>query len=132
MYYYIFLLFFFIRHLYEKHGTKVQSNQYSCEYGSNRTCNIWNSKSSSETEYKTHVVRDHAFRSSTAIPYRKTSDSKRPSDEWNFYSASQSLATVLNDPRRPRPVCFSSFKMFLYFYNNNTNTTLFIFINVLY
>ncbi|XP_050424790.1 vacuolar protein sorting-associated protein 54 isoform X2 [Adelges cooleyi] len=96
----------FERHLYEKHGTKVQSNQYSCEYGSNRTCNIWNSKSSSETEYKTHVVRDYAFRSSTAIPYRKTSDSKRPSDEWNFYSASQSLATVLNDPRRPRPKDF--------------------------
>lgn len=48
---------------------------------------------------------EHAFRSiSCVMPYRKTSDNKRPTDEWNFYSASQSLATVINDPRRPRSV----------------------------
>lgn len=92
--------------MYDAHSQK-KDGQYFCEYGANGTCCVRNDKSSNESIYKTHVVHDHAFRSVTCVmPYRKTSDSKRPADEWNFYSASQSLATVLNDPRRPRSVCY--------------------------
>lgn len=95
----------FYRHLYDAHSRKKDS-QYFCEYGNDGICNTWNGKIPNESDYKIHV-HDHAFRSIPCVmPYRKTSDSKRPTDEWNFYSASQSLATVLNDPRRSRSVCF--------------------------
>lgn len=81
--------------------SRRKDGQYFCEYGATRVC----CKKSNESDYKMHV-QNHAFQSSIrVVPYRKTSDNKRPTDEWNFYSASQSLATVLNDPRRPRSVC---------------------------
>lgn len=83
--------------------SRRKDGQYFCEYGDTRIC----CKKSNESDYKIHVVYNHAFQSVNCVkPYRKTSDNKRPTDEWNFYSASQSLATVLNDPRRPRTVCF--------------------------
>ncbi|XP_025412202.1 vacuolar protein sorting-associated protein 54 isoform X2 [Sipha flava] len=92
----------FQQHLFEVHSRKKDS-QYFCEYNSNGNCFMWNGKNSNESDYKKHIVHDHAFRSIPCLTtYRKTSDSKRPTNEWNFYSASQSLATVLNDPRRPR------------------------------
>lgn len=98
------------RHVCDVHSRR-KDGQYLCEYGTNGICFVWNDKISNESDYKSHVVHDHAFRSiPCVIPYRKTSDSRRPTDEWNFYSASQSLATVLNDPRRPRSV---------YLYYNN-------------
>lgn len=88
----------FERHLYDVHSRR-KDGQYFCEYGTTRVC----CKKSNESDYKIHVVHNHAFQSANCVvPYRKTSDNKRPTDEWNFYSASQSLATVLNDPRRPR------------------------------
>lgn len=100
-----FFLYFY-RHLFEVHSRR-KDGQYFCEYNANGICYKWNGKSSNESDYKKHIVHDHAFRSIPSLmPYRKTSDSKRPTDEWNFYSASQSLATVLNDPRRPRSVRF--------------------------
>lgn len=83
--------------------SRRKDGQYFCEYGATKIC----CKMSNESDYKIHVVHNHAFQSVNCVkPYRKTSDNKRPTDEWNFYSASQSLATVLNDPRRPRSVCF--------------------------
>lgn len=98
------------RHLCDVHSRR-KDGQYLCEYGANGICTVWNNKISNESDYKRHVLHDHAFQSiSCVVPYRKTSDSRRPTDEWNFYSASQSLATVLNDPRRPRSV---------YLYYNN-------------
>ncbi|XP_022177751.1 vacuolar protein sorting-associated protein 54 [Myzus persicae] len=88
----------FERHLYDVHSRR-KDGQYFCEYGATRIC----CKKANESDYKMHVVHNHAFQSvNCVIPYRKTSDNKRPTDEWNFYSASQSLATVINDPRRPR------------------------------
>lgn len=90
--------------MFDAHSRR-KDDQYFCEYGVNEICCILNGKYFNESDYKTHVVHDHAFRSiSQVMPYRKTSDNKRPTDEWNFYSASQSLATVLNNPRRPRSV----------------------------
>lgn len=89
--------------MYDIHRRK-KDNQYFCDYGVNGICSVWKGKNSNESDYKLHVVHDHAFRD--VLPYRKTSDSKRLTDEWNFYSASQSLATVLNDPRRPRSVSY--------------------------
>lgn len=96
--------------------SRRKDGQYFCEYGVNGICNMWNGKKFNETEYKMHVVHDHAFRSiPNVMPYRKTSNNKQPTDEWNFYSASQSLATVLNDPRRPRSVCFYNNKYTFYY-----------------
>ncbi|XP_050549067.1 vacuolar protein sorting-associated protein 54-like isoform X1 [Daktulosphaira vitifoliae] len=92
----------FERHLYDKHRTVSKNNSYYCKYGSNGVCNGHNSRSYSESEYKTHIVQDHAFHIISVLPYHKTSNCKKPSDEWNFYSASQSLSTVLNDPKQPR------------------------------
>lgn len=90
--------------MYESHSRK-KDDQYFCEYGANGICYTWSGKISYESDYKIHVIHNHAFRTiPCAIPYRKTSDSKQPTDEWNFYS--QSLATVINDPRRARSVCF--------------------------
>jgi len=96
---------YFYRHLYDVHS-RIKDDRYFCEYGDNGICCMWNGKDSNESDYRIHVLHDHAFRSVPhVIPYRKTSDNRHPTDEWNFYSASQSLATVINDPRRPRSVC---------------------------
>lgn len=93
--------------MYDKH-CKQKDSQYFCEYGANGICCMWREKNFNEPDYKIHV-RDHAFHD--VMPYRKTSESKQPTDEWNFYSASQCLATVLNDPRRPRSVSFNKYKI---------------------
>lgn len=90
--------------MYEEHSRKI-NDQFFCEYGVDGTCCTQNGRISNESDYKIHIIQEHAFRTTPcAIPYRKTSDSKQPTDEWNFYS--QSLATVINDPRRARSVCF--------------------------
>lgn len=92
--------------MFDVHCTK-HDGQYSCEYGTNGICDLLNGKTTNESDYKVHVMYEHAFRSITSVKfYRKTSEHLQPSDEWNFYSASQSLATVINDPRRPRSVSF--------------------------
>lgn len=96
----------FHRHLYDVHSRR-KHDQYFCEYGANGICCIWNGKNSNESDYKMHVLQDHAFQSNFHVmSYHKTSKNRHSTDEWNFYSASQSLATVINDPRRPRSVCF--------------------------
>lgn len=78
------LLYF--RHIQERHSIR-EGSIILCQYGQNGICSALQFGDLRKAGFKYHVREYHLY-------------SKETSDDWTFYSSSQNLPAVLNDPNR--------------------------------
>ncbi|XP_039284112.1 vacuolar protein sorting-associated protein 54 isoform X2 [Nilaparvata lugens] len=90
------------RHLGEKHCTR-EGGSFVCRYGDNRVCCTLPVEGVNGADYEQHIHRHHVANNNH--PRRKVSTASSSSRgdgadviKWSFYSASQNLPAVLNDP----------------------------------
>ncbi|XP_039284113.1 vacuolar protein sorting-associated protein 54 isoform X3 [Nilaparvata lugens] len=91
-----------LRHLGEKHCTR-EGGSFVCRYGDNRVCCTLPVEGVNGADYEQHIHRHHVANNNH--PRRKVSTASSSSRgdgadviKWSFYSASQNLPAVLNDP----------------------------------
>lgn len=77
---------FFYRHIQDKHSIK-EGSIILCQYGQNGICSALQFGDLRKAGFKYHVREYHLY-------------AKDLSGDWNFYSSSQNLPAVLNDPNR--------------------------------
>ncbi|XP_039284111.1 vacuolar protein sorting-associated protein 54 isoform X1 [Nilaparvata lugens] len=92
----------FVKHLGEKHCTR-EGGSFVCRYGDNRVCCTLPVEGVNGADYEQHIHRHHVANNNH--PRRKVSTASSSSRgdgadviKWSFYSASQNLPAVLNDP----------------------------------
>ncbi|XP_050347253.1 vacuolar protein sorting-associated protein 54 [Nymphalis io] len=76
----------FERHIQEKHSIK-EGTLILCQYGQNGICSALQFGDLRKAGFKYHVRQYHIYKTNT-------------NDDWTFYSSSQNLPAVLNDPNR--------------------------------
>ncbi|XP_011563966.3 vacuolar protein sorting-associated protein 54 [Plutella xylostella] len=76
----------FERHIQDKHALK-EGSIVLCQYGQNGICSALQFGDLRKAGFKYHVREYHSF-------------TRDASDNWTFYSSSQNLPAVLNDPNR--------------------------------
>ncbi|KAL0880845.1 hypothetical protein ABMA27_002028 [Loxostege sticticalis] len=76
----------FERHIQDKHSVK-EGSIILCQYGQNGICSALQFGDLRKAGFKYHVREYHLY-------------SKATTDDWTFYSSSQNLPAVLNDPNR--------------------------------
>ncbi|XP_072938540.1 vacuolar protein sorting-associated protein 54 [Epargyreus clarus] len=76
----------FERHIHEKHSIK-EGSIILCQYGKNGICSALQFGDLRKPGFKYHVREYHLY-------------ARNDSDDWTFYSSSQNLPAVLNDPNR--------------------------------
>ncbi|XP_028161268.1 vacuolar protein sorting-associated protein 54 [Ostrinia nubilalis] len=76
----------FERHIQDKHTVK-EGSIILCQYGQNGICSALQFGDLRKAGFKYHVREYHLY-------------SKSTSEDWTFYSSSQNLPAVLNDPNR--------------------------------
>lgn len=76
----------FERHIFEKHSIK-EGSLILCQYGQNGMCAALQFGDLRKAGFKYHIREYHLY-------------SKDPSEDWTFYSSSQNLPAVLNDPNK--------------------------------
>lgn len=74
------------RHIQEKHSIK-EGTIILCQYGQNGICSALQFGDLRKAGFKYHVRQHHIYKTNT-------------NDDWTFYSSSQNLPAVLNDPNR--------------------------------
>lgn len=84
--YFFNVKFNFLRHIQEKHSIK-EGSIILCQYGQNGICSALQFGDLRKAGFKYHVREYHLY-------------SKDVSDNWTFYSSSQNLPAVLNDPNK--------------------------------
>ncbi|CAK1540492.1 unnamed protein product [Leptosia nina] len=76
----------FERHIQDKHSVK-DGSMILCQYGSNGICSALQFGDLRKAGFKYHVRQHHLYHTNE-------------SENWDFYSSSQNLPAVLNDPNR--------------------------------
>ncbi|XP_022814810.1 vacuolar protein sorting-associated protein 54 isoform X2 [Spodoptera litura] len=76
----------FERHIQDKHSIK-EGSIILCQYGQNGMCSSLQFGDLRKAGFKYHVREYHLY-------------IKDSNDDWTFYSSSQNLPAVLNDPNR--------------------------------
>ncbi|CAH2234906.1 vacuolar protein sorting-associated protein 54 [Pararge aegeria] len=76
----------FERHIHQKHSIK-EGSIVLCQYGQNGICSALQFGDLRKAGFKYHVRQYHLYKTSAT-------------DDWTFYSSSQNLPAVLNDPNR--------------------------------
>ncbi|KAG6464728.1 vacuolar protein sorting-associated protein 54 [Manduca sexta] len=76
----------FERHILEKHSIR-EGSLILCQYGQNGMCSSLQFGDLRKAGFKYHIREYHSY-------------VKSPTDDWTFYSSSQNLPAVLNDPNR--------------------------------
>ncbi|OWR48316.1 vacuolar protein sorting [Danaus plexippus plexippus] len=76
----------FERHIHEKHSIK-EGSIVLCQYGQNGICSALQFGDLRKAGFKYHIRQHHLYKNCI-------------NDDWTFYSSSQNLPAVLNDPNR--------------------------------
>lgn len=80
------ILYLCFRHIQEKHSIK-EGSIILCQYGQNGICSALQFGDLRKAGFKYHVRQYHLYKNNVT-------------DDWTFYSSSQNLPAVLNDPNR--------------------------------
>ncbi|CAG0924155.1 unnamed protein product, partial [Notodromas monacha] len=96
----------FMQHLRSSHCSR-EGGSYVCKYGYNGVCASLPVEGVDDKDYEQHVCKQHLGPDSSFANSRRRSSvlslsgtATGSTRSWTLYSASQNLATVLNDPNR--------------------------------